>query len=87
MDFGILSYAAIVVLAWILGQAVKNSKIDNKWIPTICGVFGIALGLLAFFTNVPDFPADNYMMAAAVGATSGLTATGLNEAVKQLKEN
>ena len=87
MDFGILSYAAIVVLSWFLGQVIKTSPLDNKWIPTICGAFGILLGIVAFATKIPDFPAENYLMAAAVGAVSGLTATGLNEAVKQLRQN
>ena len=33
---------------------------------------------------MPDYPATDYINAAAVGIVSGLAATGVNEAVKQL---
>ena len=84
MDFGIATVAAIVALAYIVGLIVKASGIDNKWIPVICGVSGIALGILALYIGVSDFPASDYLTAAAVGGTSGLAATGLDQAAKQL---
>ncbi|MEE1497332.1 MAG: enolase, partial [Clostridium sp.] len=33
---------------------------------------------------MPDFPAQDVINAAAVGIASGLAATGINQAVKQL---
>ena len=33
---------------------------------------------------MPDFPAGDYITAAAVGIESGLAATGINQAAKQL---
>lgn len=87
MDLGIASVATITALVWILGYTVRASKLDNKWIPTICGCMGIALGVVAFVTHVPDFPADHWLTAAAVGGVSGLSATGVNEVFKQLKDN
>ena len=33
----------------VVGQVVKATGLDNKWIPIICGVFGAALGILGMF--------------------------------------
>jgi O-antigen/teichoic acid export membrane protein len=86
MDFGIATVAAITALVYIVGLGVKATKLDNKWIPVICGAFGIVLGIVALYIGVPDFPATDPLTAAAVGGASGLAATGLHQAVKQLKE-
>lgn len=84
MDFGIASVAAITVICYLAGQVVKATGIDNKWIPVICGVLGAILGPVALIMGVPDFPATDYLTAVAVGIVSGLAATGVNQAVKQL---
>lgn len=83
MDFGIASVAAITVIAYIVGQIIKATGLDNKWIPVICGVAGGALGVAGMFL-MPDFPASDPITAVAVGIVSGLAATGVNQAVKQL---
>ena len=84
MDFGIVTVAAITALCYIVGLVVKDSGLDNKWIPILCGAFGIALGILALYMGMPDFPATDPITAAAVGAVSGLAATGVDQAVKQM---
>ena len=86
MDFGIATVAAVTALCYIVGLIVKASGLDNKWIPIICGVSGVALGLVALYIGVPDFPAADPLTAAAVGAVSGLAATGMDQAVKQLSD-
>ena len=45
--------------------------------------FGMVLGIAGMFV-MPDFPADDVITAAAVGMASGLAATGVNQAKKQL---
>lgn len=85
MDFGIASVAAITVIAYLIGAAIKASGLDNKWIPIICGAAGGILGVVAMLTGVPDFPAGDYISAVAVGIVSGLAATGVNQCVKQMK--
>ena len=82
-SLGITGVAAITVICLLIGQGVKASGLDNKWIPIICGVCGCALGILAMFI-MPDFPAGDFITAAAVGIVSGLAATGINQAAKQL---
>ena len=80
---GIASVAAITVIAYLIGEVVKATGLDNKWIPVICGVCGGALGV-AGMKRMPEFPATDYITAVAVGIVSGLAATGANQIVKQL---
>ena len=87
MDFGIANVAVITVLVYIIGLAVKATALNNKWIPVICGVSGVILGVLALVIGMPDFPATDYLTAAAVGGVSGLAATGMDQVVKQLKKD
>ena len=86
MEFmGMAGVAAIGVIAWLVGEAVKLSPIENRWIPVICGVCGAALGVAGMYT-MPDFPARDVMSAAAVGIVSGLAATGADQIGKQMKK-
>ena len=84
MDFGIAGVAAITVIAYLIGSAVKATTLDNRWIPSICGTVGGILGVLAIHI-MPDFPATDYITAVAVGIVSGLAATGADQIYKQLK--
>lgn len=82
-SLGIAGVAVITVICFLVGQVVKATGLDNKWIPIICGVVGAALGIAGMFI-MPDFPAGDYLTAAAVGIVSGLAATGTNQVYKQL---
>lgn len=82
-SLGITGVAAITVICLLIGQGVKTSGLDNKFIPIICGVCGGLLGIAGMFI-MPDFPATDYITAAAVGIVSGLAATGANQVIKQL---
>lgn len=85
-SFGIASVAAITVVCYLIGLIVRASGLDNKWIPIICGISGLALGVISMFI-MPDFPASDYITAAAVGVVSGLAATGFDQVLKQLKND
>ena len=84
MEFGIANVAAITVLVYLIAAGVKATALNNKWIPVICGMAGIILGLAALYLGMPDFPAHDPINAAAIGAVSGLAATGINQISKQL---
>ena len=84
MEIGIASVASIVVIVWLVGQVVKATPLGNRWIPIICGAVGLGLGLLGYGLGIPDFPANDWYTAAAVGIVSGLGSTGINETVKKL---
>lgn len=81
-SIGITGIAAITILCYLIGEVIKATGIDNKWIPVICGIAGLALGIIAMHI-MPEFPATDYITAAAVGVVSGLAATGANQVVKQ----
>ena len=85
MDFGIASVAAITVICYLVGLLVKASPWNNdKYIPIACGLVGGVLGLAGLYLGLPDFPAADPLTAVAVGIVSGLAATGVNQAVKQI---
>lgn len=86
MDFGITGIAAITVACYLIGLVVKASAIDSKWIPIICGVAGGILGVIGMMI-ISDFPAKDYINAAAVGIVSGFAATGINQVGKQMANN
>ena len=58
-------------------------KLDNKFIPVICGFVGAILGVVGMYT-MPDFPAKDILNAVAIGIVSGLASTGANQVGKQL---
>lgn len=87
MEFiDIASVAAITVICYLIGEVVKLTALDNRWIPVVCGVAGAVLGIAGMYI-MADFPATDYITAAAVGIVSGLAATGANQVYKQLKED
>lgn len=77
---------AIVAICYVVGMACKAAqKIPDEWIPVIMAVVGGILGAVGM-NIMPDFPATDYINAVAVGAVSGLAATGVNQAYKQAKK-
>ena len=82
-SLGVGGVAVITVICFLVGQLVKATGLDNKYIPVIVGVVGGALGVLGMFV-MPEFPATDYMTAVAVGIVSGLAAMGINQVYKQL---
>ena len=84
--FGIATIPSIIIICYLAAQGVKTTKLDNKYIPIICGVLGGILGVVSMFI-VPDFPAADYLTAIAIGIVSGLSATGINQIYKQLSNN
>ena len=85
MDFGLAGVAAITVIAYIIGLVVKASTLADKWIPIICGLTGGVLGIVGMFL-MPEFPANDFISAAAVGIVSGLASTGADQVFKQAKK-
>lgn len=84
MDFGIANVAAITVICYLAGLIAKALPLDDRYIPIVCGVCGAVLGVAGLYLGLPDFPAADPVTALAVGIVSGLAATGVNQAVKQL---
>lgn len=79
----IVQYGAIVAIAGLIGDMVKASPIPDKYIPSIVGVVGGALGVAGMYVT-PDFPAADPLNAVAIGVVSGLASTGLHQVYHQL---
>lgn len=82
MDFSFLTeYMVPVIMGLCLcvGFIVKKwvADVDNKYIPTICAVLGVAL---AIWINLPAIDASVILS----GLVSGLGATGIDQLVKQI---
>ena len=90
MDFselGFVPVAAIVVLAFLVGLTWKKAdRLNDKWIPCVCGFVGLVLGVVGR-TVIDGFPAVDTITAAAIGVVSGLAATGAHQIYKQLSES
>ena len=82
-ELGFVPVAAIVVICLLLGKMWKTAdRLDNKWIPVVCGFTGGCLGIVAMYV-VDGFPANDVLTAIAYGIVSGFSATGIHQAVKQ----
>lgn len=83
--FGIVTVPAIIIICYILGAVLKaiNNDTLSKFIPSILGVFGGAIGIVVFYTIPNYLPAENWLLAFAVGAASGLATVGINQIYKQ----
>lgn len=80
----IAAFAAIVIICYGVGEIVKATPVNNKFIVPILIVVGGALGAVAFITGIPKFPAEDIFTAVAVGVVSALASTGINQLAKQL---
>ena len=80
-------FIPFVVLCYAVGFSLKKIKpFKDKYIPTVVMVFGGALGLVAYFTKLPAFPADHFLMAIILGVASGGAAVGVHQISKQSKK-
>lgn len=84
MDITAFVYISIAGLCYLLGMAIKASKVPDERIPVIVGVAGAVLGIVCLYAGVADFPASDPINAAFVGAVSGLASVGVNQIGKQL---
>ena len=81
--------AIAAVVYWIVNLIKYTTKYNEKlltFIPLISAVLGVACGLIAFFFIPNVLPTDNVFVAVVLGGASGLTATGFNQIIKQLKK-
>lgn len=80
---GIGSVATITVICYLLGMTIRQTPLDNKWIPSIVGFLGMILGVVGWKV-IPDYPASDILTALAVGVVSGLASTGIDQLYHQL---
>lgn len=87
MNLDFITIPAIIVIVYGIAAVIKSMSTSEKldrMIPAICGIIGLAIGLLIFFTIPGWMPVSNWAEAAAAGIASGWAATGINQIYKQL---
>lgn len=88
LEFSIITISSFVT---VLDETVKTifkqgfKKDVTKFIPILSVVFGIALGIIGFYT--PDVEmGSNLVEAIFIGLSAGSAATGVNQISKQLNK-
>jgi hypothetical protein len=82
----IAAVPVITVIAFLAAECAKLTPMPNEWLPTLCGVVGAILGIVALYVSPTIMPATDVLSAIAVGIVSGLAATGAHQVYKQLSE-
>lgn len=77
--------AAIVYsLIDIVKTACGGDEKFKRFIPLISAALGAVIGIIAFYFVPGLIETENVLVALVIGGASGLSATGVNQAVKQL---
>ena len=71
----------IAVAVWIIVWAIKQTKLDNKFMPLVSLLVGVLVGLAYGFVHVADL---GWFNGIFDGLLAGGFAVGGNEFVKQL---
>lgn len=76
-------YGFITLFTWVSVQAIKQTKIDNRWLPLV----SIVVGTLVGFVAASYIYSTDIWLGAAFGFISGFAATGLNEVLNHYAFN
>ena len=82
----------IVIICYLSGEIYKMLFRRNedvfKYIPIVLAIIGGLIGILIYLTN-PELVANvnNIWIAFGIGVSSGVSATGTNQIIKQLFSN
>ena len=76
--------AIVYTIIDITKTAMGGTDKFNRFIPLISCALGAICGIVAFYCVPGVFDTQNLLVAIVLGAASGLSATGTNQAVKQL---
>lgn len=77
----------IVIICYLIGEIYKMLFEEKvfKYIPVVLAICGGVIGIVIYFSN-PEILAnvENIWIAFGVGVSSGVSATGTNQIIKQL---
>lgn len=77
--------SAIVMVAVLVGLVtwgIKQTKINNRWLPLITMVVGFLIGLVCYYAMPGQF--ETLLIAGIDGAIAGLVSAGGYDAVKSI---
>lgn len=78
------SCVAITIICYAVAYTIKKAELmKEKYIPLGLVVIGAILGIFAFISKMPSYPANDIISAIAVGIYSSLMAVGVNQVFKQ----
>lgn len=81
--------AIVAVVYWIVNlikYTTKNNEKVLRFVPLISAGLGVLCGVICFFAVPNLLPTNNIVVALVLGGASGLTATGFNQIIKQMKK-
>ena len=86
----LLTVPAITTIVYWTVKIIKiflcNKTKFKKYIPLFAAVYGAVLGCAVYFIERPDSVcSNNFLTAIILGGVSGLSATGADQMIKQLK--
>ena len=76
--------AIVYTIIDIVKTAVGGTDQFKRFIPLVSCALGAIIGLICFYCVPGVMETSNILVALTLGAASGLSATGTNQAVKQL---
>ena len=89
------SIPAIMAICYFIAEAYKWFITDddgeihdakaNAFIPVLCGLVGLVLGVSTYYSNPNVIHSDNVLAAAATGITSGLASVGVRQHISKKK--
>lgn len=79
--------AIVYTIIDIIKTAMGGDEKFKRFIPLIACVLGAVCGVIAFYFVPGVMGTDNILVAIVLGSASGLSATGTNQAVKQLTKS
>ena len=88
MNYTVVTIPAIAAIVYTIIDIVKTAcggdEKFKRFIPLAATVLGGIIGVIAFYFVPGVVETENILVAIVLGAASGLSATGTNQAVKQL---
>ena len=79
--------AVVYTIIDIVKTACGGDEKFKQFIPLISAVLGAICGVVSFYFIPGVIDTGNLLVAIIIGASSGLSATGINQTVKQLTKN
>ena len=76
--------AIVYTIIDIIKTAMGGDEKFKRFIPLVACVLGAICGVIAFYFVPGVMGTENLLVAIVLGSASGLSATGTNQAVKQL---
>ena len=79
-----LMTTAVYWIIAVLKYALKGNKVFPRLIPLLALVLGVICGIVIYYIVPEMIMAENILIAIMMGATSGMTAIGSNQMIKQI---